>query len=307
MMSGKKQDWERGTEETMRRIAVATAILVGVVGLALGSFGAETIVTSGGSVLSGVIESGLPAAVSITSETGDVFTVQRANMKHVRFGEERRVTVETLDGNIIIGTLGGISDVFGLRTPGGDVQSISVDSIVEIRFEPPAAPVAPALPPVVPAPPPVVPVASSSIVQAVVDAYVDGSGSFTLGIDSGLQLGYSGKNGFELPRFTIGVNGILLGVVGRLYFPPSADRIERTAERLVGDGIGDFETLLEETRTEATPFLLPYIQLGTDAITIPHVGGGLLFRLGRLIYFDVGATIDTVGVPWVSIGLLIFF
>jgi hypothetical protein len=288
----------------MRRIAVSTAILVGVVGLAFGLSGAETIVTSGGSVLTGVIESGLPAAVSITSETDDVFTVQRANMKHIRFGEERGVTVETLDGNIIIGTLGGISDVFGLRTPGGDVQSISVDSIVEIRFETPTAPVAPVT---TLAPPIVLPVASSSMVQAVVDAYADGSGSFTLGIDSGLQLGFSMKNGFEIPRFTIGVNGILLGAVGRIYFPPSMSRVERIAEQLVNDGIADADTLLEETRLDATPFLLPYIQVGTDALVIPHVGGGLLFRLGRLIYFDLGATLDTVGVPWVAIGLLIFF
>jgi len=27
----------------------------------------------------------------------------------------------------------------------------------------------------------------------------------------------------------------------------------------------------------------------------------------RQLYFDIGGTIDTVGVPWVSIGLLIFF
>jgi len=49
------------------------------------------------------------------------------------------------------------------------------------------------------------------------------------------------------------------------------------------------------------------MQLGTDAFIIPHLGGGLLFRLGRLIYFDLGATLDTVGIPWLSIGLLIFF
>ena len=291
----------------MRRIAVATAVLVGIVGLAFGSFGAETIVTSGGSVLTGVIETGLPAAVSITSDTEDVFTVQRANMKHVRFGENREVTVETLDGNIIIGTLGGISDVFGLRTPGGDVQSISVDSIVEIRFEVPAAPVAPVAPVPAPAPPTVVPVAPSSMVQAVVDAYVDGSGSFTLGLDSGLQLGYSGLNGFDVPRFTIGINGILLGAVGRLYFPPSIDRVERIAERLVEDGIADVDTLIEETRSEAAPFLLPYVQVGTDAFIIPHAGGGVLIRLGTSFYIDLGATIDTVGVPWASFGLLIFF
>lgn len=44
-----------------------------------------------------------------------------------------------------------------------------------------------------------------------------------------------------------------------------------------------------------------------DALVIPHVGGGLLFRLGRLVCLGLGATIDTVGVPWASLGLLIFF
>jgi len=284
----------------MRRIAVAAAALITATGLAFVSFAVETIITSGGSVLTGVIETGLPATVSVTSDTGDVFTVQRANMKHVRFGDRNQVTVETFDGNIIVGTLGGISDIFGLKTEGGDVQSISVDSVVEIRFEPPAAEEAP---------PPAEPVGapSASIVPTVVDAYEEHSGSFTLGLDSGLQLGFSMKNGFELPRFTIGINAILRGAVGRYYFPPTADRVERIAERLVGDGIADFETLLEETRLEATPFLIPYIQLGTDAFTIPHVGVGLLFRLGRAFYFDLGATIDTVGVPWISIGVLIFF
>ena len=256
-------------------------------------------------MLIGVIESGLPATVSLTTDTGDVFTVQRANMKHVRFGERREVTVETFDGNIIVGTLGGISEVFGLRTSGGDVQSLNVDSIVEIRFDPPAANVS--APPTVQTEGPVVEPAPVSMVQAVVDAYEKRSGSFTLGIDSGLQLGSSMKNGFEIPRFTIGINAILLGAVGRIYFPPGVARVERTAERLVSDGIADVDTLLEETRLEATPVLLPYIQLGTDAITIPHAGGGLLFRLGRLTYFDLGATLDTVGVPWLSIGVLIFF
>ena len=284
----------------MGRIAVAAAALIAATGLVFGSFAAETIITSGGSVLTGVIESGLPATVSVTSETGDVFTVQRANMKHMRFGESLEVTVETFDGNIIVGTLGGISDVFGLRTAGGDVQSLSVDSIVEIRFEPPAEEEAPT-----PAGP--VLVTEPSMVQAVVDAYEGRSGSFTLGLDSGLQLGFSMKNGFEIPRFTIGINGILLGAVGRIYFPPGVARVERTAERLVGDGIADVDTLVEETRLEATPVLLPYIQLGTDAIIIPHAGGGLLFRLGRVTYLDLGATLDTVGVPWLSLGVLIFF
>jgi len=288
----------------MRRVASISLTLIAVVGLAIATCGAETIITSGGSVLIGVIETGLPAAVSVTSDTGDVFTVQRANMKHIRFGERLEVTVETFDGNIIVGTLGGISDVFGLQTEGGDVQSISVESIVEIRFEPPkeeegAPTAAPATEPAGTAP--------VSLAQAVVDVYEERSGSLTLGIDSGLQLGYSVKNGFGTPRFTIGVNGILLGVVGRFYFTPSVERVERVAERFVSDGIADAETLLEATREEITPFLVPYLQLGTDAFIIPHLGGGVLFRLGRLMYFDLGATLDTVGVPWLSIGLLIFF
>jgi len=287
----------------MRRVGAGLVAILLIVGLSVVSYGAETIITSGGSVLTGTIETGLPAQVSLTSDTGDVFTVKRANMKHIRFGDDLEVTVETFDGNIIIGTLGGISDIFGLRTEGGDVQSISVDSIVEIRFDPPATTAvvrpAPTTTVVTPAP--------SSPVQAVIDAYEDSSGSFTLGIDSGLQLGYSVKNGFGVPRFTVGINGILLGAVGRFYFPPSVDRVERMAERAVAGGIGSFDALLEEVQGEATPFLLPYVQLGTDAFIIPHVGGGVLFRLGRLISFDLGATIDTVGVPWVSIGLLIFF
>jgi len=288
----------------MRRVAIGVAMFVAAAGLAFAAIGAETIITSGGSVLAGVIETGLPAAVSVTSETGDVFTVQRANMKHVRFGEDREVTVETFDGNIIIGTLGGISDIFGLKTEGGDVQSISVDSIVEIRFEP-AAGEAPAAAPR-PVPPAVVS-APASLVGAVVEQYDERSGSFTLGLDSGLQLGYSVLNGFDVPRFTIGVNGILLGAVGRLYFPPSTDRVERIADRLLSGGAGDLDALVEAVREEATPFLLPYVQLGTDMFIIPHVGGGVMFRLGRSFYIDVGGTIDTLGVPWPSLGVLIFF
>ncbi|MCK5828480.1 hypothetical protein KAH43_08160, partial [Candidatus Bipolaricaulota bacterium] len=87
----------------MRGIAVFITAVLAIIGLAFASYGAETIITSGGSVLTGIIESGLPATVSITSDTGDVFTVQRSNMKHMRFGDKGEVTVETVDGNIIIG------------------------------------------------------------------------------------------------------------------------------------------------------------------------------------------------------------
>ena len=50
----------------MRRIAVAAFMIFALVGLVWGTLGAETIITSGGSVLTGTIETGLPAAVSIT-------------------------------------------------------------------------------------------------------------------------------------------------------------------------------------------------------------------------------------------------
>ena len=287
----------------MRGIALFTMTLLATIGLAFASYGTETIITSGGSVLTGVIESGLPATVSITSDTGDVFTVQRANMKHMRFGDKGVVTVETVDGNIIIGTLGGISAVFGLQTEAGDIQSIGVDSIVEIRFTPTEIEVVPVAQPVKP----IVSSNEDAMIQEVVDEYEGRAGSFTLGLDSGPQLGFSMKNGFGTPRFTIGVNGILLGLVGRIYFPPSVASVERTARKLINDGVSDFDMLLEETRLEETPFLVPYVQLGTDAFVIPHAGGGLLFRLGRITYFDLGATLDTVGVPWLSIGVLFFF
>ncbi|MBU1049414.1 hypothetical protein KKG90_05240 [Candidatus Bipolaricaulota bacterium] len=290
----------------MRRIAVVTTMLIAIIGLAFASFGTETIITTGGSVLAGVIESGLPATVSITSETGDVFTVQRANMKHIRFEEKGAVTVETVDGNIIVGELGGVSTVFGLKTASGDIQSISVDSIVEIRFDPTVVEEVP----VAVVQPLKTAVSSSSeeaMIQAVVDEYENRVGSFTLGLDSGPQLAFSMKNGFGTPRFSVGINGILLGLVGRIYFPPSVSNVERTAKRLYNEGVRDAVTLLEETRAKETPFLVPYVQLGTDAFIIPHAGGGVLLRLGKIIYFDLGATLDTIGVPWVSFGLLFFF
>ena len=288
----------------MRKIAVLAAMLSAIVGLAFATHGTVTIVTTGGSVLTGVIESGLPATVSITSSTNDVFTVQRTNMKHMRFGDQREVTVETVDGNIIVGTLGGISDVFGLQTSSGDVQSLNVDSIVEIRFDPPAIGESELVQPARP----VIPSSdASAMVQEIVDTYERRSGSFTLGIDSGFQLGFSMKNGFEIPRFTVGINGILLGAIWRVYFPPSVAHVERTAEQLVSDEIGDIDTLLEETRLEEAPFLLPYFQLGTDAFIFPHIGGGMQFRLSQSIYFDVGATLDIFGALWPLIGLVIYF
>jgi hypothetical protein len=291
----------------MSRTAIVLVTFLVLASAALGTYGTETVITEGGSVLTGVIESGLPATISITSSTGDVFTAQRVNIKHIRFGEDRAVTVETFDGNIIVGTLGGVSDVFGLRTTSGDVQSLSVDSIVEIRFEPEATTTATVTPPsTTSATQPVAIEGKEALVQAVLDGYDKRTLSFTAGIDSGLQLGLSMKNGFGAPRFTVGVNGILFGFALRLYFPPSLSRIEYIAEGLVDDGWSDFDALFEEVRQES-PILVPYVQLGTDALTIPHLGAGALFRLSKMAYFDLGGTIDTLGVPWVSIGVLFFF
>ena len=46
---------------------------------------AETVITTSGSVLQGQIEFGIPGVISITSSTGDIFTVQRSNLKEIRF------------------------------------------------------------------------------------------------------------------------------------------------------------------------------------------------------------------------------
>ena len=292
----------------MRKTAIILATLLALASAAFSLYGTETVITEGGSVLTGVIESGLPATISITSSTGDVFTAQRVNIKHIRFGEDRAVTVETFDGNIIVGTLGGVSDVFGLRTSSGDVQSLSVDSIVEIRFEQEAATTAPVTQPTQPTQPTAPPTiqGKDALIQAVLDGYDQRIGSFTAGVDSGLQLGFSMKNGFGAPRFTVGVNGVLFGAALRLYFPASLSRIEHIAEGLVDGGWTDFEALYEETRTES-PGMIPYVQLGTDAFVVPHLGAGMLFRLSQAAYFDLGGTLDTLGIPWVSLGVLFFF
>ena len=60
---------------------------------------AETILTSGGSVLQGTIEFGIPAVISVESSTGDIFTVQRSNIKAIVFNEPKETAVETFDGN----------------------------------------------------------------------------------------------------------------------------------------------------------------------------------------------------------------
>ncbi|MBE0635372.1 hypothetical protein IH601_05205 [Candidatus Bipolaricaulota bacterium] len=290
----------------MRRVGSSLALLLALVFVAQSAFGVETVITSGGSVISGTIESGLPAMVSITSETDDVFTFQRTNIKHLRFGKNREVTVETFDGNIIVGRLGGISDVFGLRTASGDIQSLNVDSIVEIRFEEDTVQEAEAA-----ATPTITSDLSVSdfagLVDQVIEVYGERSGSFTLGLDSGLQLGYSRLNGFDVPRYTIGINAFLVGAAWRIYFPPSTAVVEKKANQIIDKGVNGFDSLLEEVKKESYPFLLPYLQIGVDGLMFPHLGGGFLLRINSMLYIDLGATLDTIGVPWPSIGVLAFF
>ena len=295
------------------------AVTVVMVFLACGSVfaTAETIITSGGSVLQGIVEFGIPAVISVTSATGDVFTVQRSNLKSIRFPEEEGadLTVETFDGNILIGALGGVPEVIGLRTSSGDVQSVKLSSIVEIRFDP-APPLAPTpTQPTTPAPTAPAPVAlppapatsnAAAMAAAVTEIHEDSKGGITLGLDLGLQLGFTSKSGLRIPRWTLGFDFLLLGPVWRSYFGPSTSRIQESALELATDDPSlDLEELTEAVREDVTPFILPYLHVGTNALVIPEVGGGVMLRLGSAIYIDLGASIDILGLIWYSVGLQI--
>jgi len=290
----------------MRRAAVGLLVVACLLIVAGTAWSAVTIITSGGSVLTGTIESGVPNTLSLTSVDGDLFTVQKANLKHIRFMDDGSVTIETQDGNILVGTVAGISEVLGLRTELGDVQSINVESITEMRFDAAVVVTAPVVQPTQPTAI-TVPSTPAPLVDSIKAVYGDHRGSITLGLDSGFQLGYSSLNGFGLPRFTVGVNAILLAPLGRLYFPPSVSRVARVAESLIADGISHLEPLLELTAESVIPLFNPYIQVGVDMLAFPHIGGGILIRLSPMFYFDIGGTIDTFGVPWPNFGLMVFF
>jgi hypothetical protein len=294
--------------QPQKRIALITCGIL----LLFGAWvGAETVITSSGSVLQGAIEFGIPAVISVTSSVGDVFTVQRTNLKAIRFPEEEggEATVETFDGNILIGAIGGVPDVIGLRTVGGDVQSVQLGSIVEIRFEPPTeADVAAPLQPLVS--PPQAPSARDvdAIAQQVVDTYRQPAGALTIGLDTGIQLGFTSKNGFNIPRFSVGVNALTFGVVWRSYFGPPVSRVERIAREIAAaDATVDLESITVAVAEEITPFVLPYVHLATAAFIIPELGGGVLLRLGQAFYIDLGASIDLLGIPWFLVGILIVF
>ena len=294
----------------MRRawyVAAATVAMI-LAAVALGT--AETVITVGGSVLEGEIEFGIPGVISVTSSTDDVFTVQRTNLKAIRFPEKRGddFTVETFDGNILIGTIGGIPEVIGLRTLAGDVQSVKLTSIQEIRFEQPEAP-PPAAPTATPTQPATVAPASSgaseTLAEGVREAYGQGRWAFTLGLDTGFQLGVSTRSGFGYPTASLGVNLLGLGVVWRTYFAPPPWRIEETALEIATENPTlTLDDLVATTADAMRPGSSFYLELGTRWLILPEIGIGWLFQLGDLIYLDAGVSIDIALGPWVSLGFL---
>jgi len=268
-------------------VAVATVVIVLAI-VVLGT--AETVITVGGSVLEGEIEFGIPGIISVTSSTNDIFTVQRTNLKAIRFPAEEggEVTVETFDGNILIGTVGGIPEVIGLRTPGGDVQSVKLTSIQEIRFEQPAAAPA-AAPTATPSGPATVAPApagtSETLAEGVREAYGQGRWALTFGLDTGFQLGVSTRNGFGYPTASLGVNILAMGVLWRTYFVPPGWRIEETALDIATENPTlTLDDLIAATADATRPGSSFYLELGTRWLILPEIGIGWLFRLGDLIY-----------------------
>ncbi len=296
----------------MRRIGWLGGLCILLLVISIPAFG-DMIITKSGSVLQGTIEFGIPNVISVTSDTGDIFTVQRSNIKAIRFSDEGgKATVETFDGNILVGTVGGIPEVIGLRTPAGDVQSVKLTSIQEIRFPAPGQPPAATTATATTSPPAATtgtPGASpKALAGRVKDAYDNGRWGFTLGLDTGLQLGFSSLNGFGMPTASIGVN--LLnggGIVWRSYFVPSGKWAEKTALQIAQDTPGiAYDDLLAETMKRA-PIASFYFHLGTNWIIWPEAGLGVLFHLTPNIHFDLGGALDILGFPWLSIGILITF
>ena len=284
---------------------VCVAVVLLILGASVPTV-AETIITTSGSVLQGQIEFGIPALISVTSSTGDVFTVQRSNLKTIRFptGKNEPTTVETFDGNIMLGTVGGIPDVLGVRSPSGDVQSVNRTSIKEIRFELPAAtPAQVETTTVVPTPASAAPLLAAQ----VKDVYAAGRWGFTLALDSGFQVGVSSLNGFNYPKMTFGINAAGLGVVWRLYFVPSPKDVEDRALGLAQDSPGmTLEELVAATRSRMGGILL-YLNLGTSMIWRPQIGVGALVRISPGFYFDAGVSYDMFWTIWPSVGFVVFF
>jgi len=295
----------------MQRTWSVGVIILALVVIAANAGVAETVITTSGSVLQGQIEFGIPGVISITSSTGDIFTVQRSNLKAIRFPVEEggEVTVETFDGNILVGTVGGIPEVIGLRTAAGDVQSVKLTSIQEIRFEPSTTP--PTTTPAPTQPPTAIPTPGAdaeTLAGEVREVYGEGRWAFTIGLDTGYQLGVSTRNGFGYPTASLGVNILALGVLWRTYFVSPARQIEETALEIAMDNPGiTLDDLIAATTEAKTPRSSFYLELGVRWLILPEIGIGWLFRLSDIIYFDAGASIDIALGPWVSLGFLLIF
>ncbi len=283
-----------------------SSVLLVLLSLSL-SASAETIITSGGSVLQGTIEFGIPAVISVASSTGDIFTVQRTNIKAIVFNEEKETAVETFDGNILVGTLGGIPEVIGLRTSAGDIQSVRLESIQEIRFDPTTAlPAAPAAPTIVS--PGTAPTTTSPLPAQVVELYADRSTRFSLALDLGYQVALVGRNGFGYPTNAVGFDFITMGLDVRFYMPPSQADVEEAASVLVESMPGlSLDRLVEETIEETLPRFDFYIQLGTWAFIFPEVGGGILIRITPSLYLDIGVSVDLSLATWPNLGVVWIF
>lgn len=264
---------------------------------------AETIITSGGSVLQGTIEFGIPAVISVASSTGDIFTVQRTNIKAIVFSEEKGTAVETFDGNILVGALGGIPEVIGLRTSAGDIQSVRLESIQEIRFDPAAIPVTPTTPT-----PTTAPTTGSPLATQVGELYSDRSTKLSLALDLGYQIALVGRNGFGYPTNAFGFDFITMGLDVRFYMPPSRADVEESASTLIAAMPGlSFDRLVEETIEETTPRIDFYIQMGTWAFLFPEVGGGVLVRITPSLYLDIGVSVDLSLATWPNLGVVWIF
>ncbi len=268
---------------------------------------AETIITSGGSVLQGAIEFGIPAVISIESSTGDIFTVQRSNIKAIVFNEAKETAVETFDGNILVGTLGGIPEVIGLRTAAGDIQSVRLESIQEIRFDPTAVV---ATPPTTTTPTVSSPSSGTtgSLATQIGDLYVNRSTKLSLALDLGYQIALVGRNGFGYPTNSFGFDFITMGLDVRFYMPPSRADIQETASELIAAMPGlSFDALVEEIIAETLPRVDFYVQIGTWAFFFPEVGGGVMIRITPSLYLDVGVSVDLNLATWPNLGIAWIF
>ncbi len=282
-------------------LALVLISLCGMTGLAQ----ADTIITVEGNVIQGTIEFGIPQAISIETESGDIFTVQKGNIKVIRFEHGEREgwgTVETFDGNILTGKIGGIPDVLGIRTGSGDVLSVKKSSISEIRFAQAGVTIQPAPEPGQPQPPGDV----LQALQGVIDRYKERQSGFTLGLDL-IVAGQMTRNGFGYPVGTLGVTATL-GVAWRGYTVPPVSKVSEAAQAVLSaDPSLQGDDLVEAVKGELKKTSFFYFQLGTDVLFFPSAGVGMVFMLGETAFFDVGVLYNPLlsfFLPWLGVMIL---